>query len=96
MSELPSRKDVRTGGGSDNRDFARWMEEVALPVLIAYQDDELKTEAEWREAIDFEPIARKMYERSTSQWPPNWEEADQDFWLAEAKVIVAEGIADDD
>ena len=50
MSELPSRGLVKTGGGPNNLDFARWMEEVALPVLIAYQDGRLID----REAIDQE------------------------------------------
>ena len=55
--QLPSRADVKTGGGSDNRDFARWMEAVALPILIAYEDGRLFD----REAIDYEAEARKVY-----------------------------------
>ncbi len=34
------------------------------------------------------PLARKMYERATSQFPPDWNEADQDFWLNEVATVI--------
>ncbi len=34
------------------------------------------------------PLARKMYERATSQFPPDWSEADQDFWLSEVATVI--------
>ncbi len=43
---LPSRDEVQ----HSNLDIA----EPAYSIVAAYLDDELKTEAEWREAIDYE------------------------------------------
>ncbi len=54
MSDLPSRDFVRTAGGWEEvKDLPSYLEAI-LPVLIAYSDGLLKTEAEWREAIDYE------------------------------------------
>ena len=46
--------------------------------------------------IDYEPVARKMYERSTVGFPPNWDEADQTFWFYEAALAVDAAIGDTD
>ncbi len=58
--------------------------EEADAILAAYVSRRLVD----REAIDYEPIARKMYERSTGQFPPDWDEADQPFWFNEARLAV--------
>ena len=72
MSDLPSRDEFNRTGKG------------SVFICEAYASGRLVD----REAIDYEPIARKMYERATVQFPPDWDEADQDFWLTEAKGAV--------
>jgi len=81
---LPSRTDV---------DGYRPQDAItadAIAILKAYASGRLVD----REAIDYEPVARKMYERATTQWPSDWLGADQDFWIGEAKVAIAAAIGE--
>ena len=81
MTPLPSRETVAAAIATPATPISGNAERA---LLEAYASGRLVD----REAIDYEPIARKMYERATTQWPSDWLGADQDFWLGEAKGAV--------
>ena len=66
---LPSRNEVQRS----DLDIA----EPAFSIVAAYLDDELKTEPEWREAIDYEAAARWTHAEMVRRGPTDltWESA---------------------
>ena len=82
---LPSREAVQASMDDEFGD-------LALVYRIA--DEWITGRLVDREAIDYEAVARKMYERATTQWPSDWLRADQDFWIGGVKVVVDAAIGE--
>ncbi len=61
---LPSRDEIQ----HSNLDIA----EPAYSIVAAYLDDELKTEGEWRETIDYEAINQAVGEWAARELGEDW------------------------
>ena len=97
MSDLPSREAVRSGeqwatGGKGPEDFATWMQTKALPVLIAYEDDELLTKDEaMRFAFDHADRAKATKTLASMVGPEAHPRRDL---VADAVLAAALGVTD--
>ena len=67
MSDLPSRESVRPDGGG----VGSWR-----AVIEAYVSRELKTEAERREAIDYQAASKALHELSSNDWTLEMDDGD--------------------